>query len=234
MTKTIMILAIAAAFVAGSIATGTIAYAGGDDDDGGVLQTLLCPAGKALTGIVSGGGDDDDGGGILDLICEAQIEGPQGPAGADGMDGAPGADGNDGAPGADGMDGAAGADGMDGAAGADGMDGAPGADGMDGAKGDKGDKGDTGPVKIYTVKINKNPSGFDDVRIDVKCDSGDIATGGGGAGFSNNLADSNPTPVSDGSTPTGWTATFENIPSAFRNTEHIGFVLCADLPPLRP
>jgi len=42
-----MILAIAAAFVAGSIATGTIAYGGGDDDDGGVLQTLLCPAGKA-------------------------------------------------------------------------------------------------------------------------------------------------------------------------------------------
>jgi len=70
MTKTIWIIAIAAAFVAGSIATGTIAYAGGDDDDdGGVLQTLLCPAGQALTGIVSGGGDDDDGGGIIDILC---------------------------------------------------------------------------------------------------------------------------------------------------------------------
>jgi len=91
-----MILAIAAAFVVGSIATGTMAFAGGDDSDNGVLQTLLCPAGKALTGIVSGGGDDDDGGGILDLICNAQIEGPQGPPGADGMDGAPGMDGADG------------------------------------------------------------------------------------------------------------------------------------------
>ena len=72
MTKTIMALAIAFALVIGTIGTATIAYAGGDDD-GGVLQTLLCPAGKALTGIVSGGGDDDDGGGILDLICDADI-----------------------------------------------------------------------------------------------------------------------------------------------------------------
>jgi len=67
-----MALAIAFALVIGTIGTATIAYAGGDDD-GGVLQTLLCPAGKALTGIVSGGGDDDDGGGILDLICDADI-----------------------------------------------------------------------------------------------------------------------------------------------------------------
>jgi len=69
-----MALAIAFALVIGTIGTATIAYAGDDDDDGGVLQTLLCPAGKALTGIVSGGGDDDDdGGGILDLICDADI-----------------------------------------------------------------------------------------------------------------------------------------------------------------
>ena len=33
MTKTIIILAIAAAFVAGTIGTGTIAYAGDDSDD---------------------------------------------------------------------------------------------------------------------------------------------------------------------------------------------------------
>jgi len=50
-----MILAITAAFVAGSIGTGTIAYAGDDDD----ASSLLCDAGKALTGIVFG--DDDDG-----------------------------------------------------------------------------------------------------------------------------------------------------------------------------
>ena len=68
MTKTIMILAIAAAFVVGSIATGTIAFADVDDDGGGI-QELVCDAGKAMTGIVSGGGDDDDGGGIIDILC---------------------------------------------------------------------------------------------------------------------------------------------------------------------
>ncbi len=42
MTKTIMILAIAAAFVAGSIGTGTIAYAGDDDgEDDGEDEPLL-------------------------------------------------------------------------------------------------------------------------------------------------------------------------------------------------
>ena len=94
MTKTIWIIAIAAAFVVGSIATGTIAFA--DDDDESVIQTLVCDAGKAMTGIVSGGGDDDDGGGILELICETQLEGPQGPPGNDGADGDNGMDGADG------------------------------------------------------------------------------------------------------------------------------------------
>jgi len=61
MTKTIMILAIAAAFVAGSIATGTIAYAGDDDDE---LSQLLCDAGKVVTGLVF---EDDDE--ITDILC---------------------------------------------------------------------------------------------------------------------------------------------------------------------
>jgi len=181
MTKTIMILAIAAAFVVGSIGTGTIAYAGDDDDDEGVLQTLLCPAGKALTGIVSGGGDDDDGGGILDLICNAQIEGPQGPPGADGNDGAPGADGNDGAPGADGNDGAPGANGNDGAPGADGNDGAPGADGNDGAPGADGNDGAPG-LSGYeivstssTVTISTGTTTF----LSVTCPIGKEVLGGG-------------------------------------------------------
>ena len=80
-----MILAIAAAFVAGSIATGTIVFAD-DDDDGG---SLLCDAGKAMTGILF---DDDD---ITGILCGAQLQGPEGPPGADGADGAPGADGTD-------------------------------------------------------------------------------------------------------------------------------------------
>jgi len=61
MTKTILILAIVAAFVAGSIATGTLAFAGGDDDDD--LSQLACEAGKVMTGILF---EEDD---INDILC---------------------------------------------------------------------------------------------------------------------------------------------------------------------
>ena len=87
-----MILAIAAAFVAGSIATGTIAFAG-DDGDGRVgahshfeLQSQI---------------DDLDV--QVDLI--ELIPGPQGP---EGDDGPPGPAGDDGADGDDGAQGPAG------------------------------------------------------------------------------------------------------------------------------
>jgi len=64
MTKIILVLAITAAFVAGSIATGTLAFAGGDDDD--ELSQLACEAGKVMTGILF---EEDDE--ILDVICGA-------------------------------------------------------------------------------------------------------------------------------------------------------------------
>jgi len=102
MDKTILTLVVVAAFVVGSIATGTIAYAGGGDDGG--IQELFCDAGKAMTGIVTGSGDDDDDDGVIDLICEAQIEGPPGTPGADGVDGTPGATGMTGMTGMDGED----------------------------------------------------------------------------------------------------------------------------------
>jgi len=131
MTKTIMILAIAVAFVAGSIGTGTVAFAGSDDDE---LSQLACEVGKAMTGILF---EDDDE--ITDILCGAQLQGPPGPPGNDGMDGAQGPPGNDG------MDGAQGPPGNDGM---DGAQGPPGNDGMDGADGAKGDKGDPGITKI--------------------------------------------------------------------------------------
>jgi len=84
MTKTILILAIAVAFVAGSITTGTITFADDDDD----LSQLVCQAGTAMTGILF---EDDDE--ITDILCGAQLQGPQGeqgPAGDDGADGATG------------------------------------------------------------------------------------------------------------------------------------------------
>jgi len=53
-------MAVIAAFVAGSIATGTLAFAGDDDE----LSSLLCPVGEAMTGILF---EDDDE--ILDVFC---------------------------------------------------------------------------------------------------------------------------------------------------------------------
>ena len=94
MNKIMLGAIIAAAFIAGTIATGTIAYAKPpsgqkdvnqfeiifdliedlqmqiDDLHGGDPITLGCPAGSSMTGIVT------DGGGITELICEAQVEVP--------------------------------------------------------------------------------------------------------------------------------------------------------------
>ena len=75
MTNTIFwftMMAIAAVLIAGSLAVSPIAIAGDDDDDdGGGTQTLLCPEGEFMIGIVTDDDDDDDGGGVIDLICEA-------------------------------------------------------------------------------------------------------------------------------------------------------------------
>jgi len=59
--KSIWVLAVVCAFVAGSLVTGVIAFADDDDD----LSQLVCEAGKVMTGILF---EDDDE--ILDVICE--------------------------------------------------------------------------------------------------------------------------------------------------------------------
>jgi len=59
--KSIWVLVIVLAFVAGSFVTGAAVFA--DDDD--ELSSLLCPVGQAMTGILF---EDDDG--ILDVICD--------------------------------------------------------------------------------------------------------------------------------------------------------------------
>jgi len=64
MAKTITIGLVALAFAAGSVLTGTIAFADGDDDD---LTYLLCPISKALTGLIL---EDDDE--IVDVVCGEQ------------------------------------------------------------------------------------------------------------------------------------------------------------------
>jgi len=64
MTKTITIGLVALAFAAGSVLTGTIAFADDDDND---LTYLLCPVSKALTGLILQ--DDDE---IVDVVCGEQ------------------------------------------------------------------------------------------------------------------------------------------------------------------
>jgi len=64
MTKTITIGLVALAFAAGSVLTGTIAFADDDDND---LTYLLCPISKALTGLIL---EDDDE--IVDVVCGEQ------------------------------------------------------------------------------------------------------------------------------------------------------------------
>ena len=95
MNKIMLGAIIAAAFIAGTIATGTIAYAKppsgqqevnqfeiifdliedlqmqiDDLNDDGEPITINCPPGSVQTGIIM------DGGGITELICETHIEGP--------------------------------------------------------------------------------------------------------------------------------------------------------------
>lgn len=68
------------------------------------------------------------------------------------------------------------------------------------------------------------------------CDPGDIATGGGGSSVGGalgiRLLQSSPTPPRNDVIPTGWLVTYENS-AAFSRDVYV-FVICLDLPPLRP
>jgi len=66
--KGIWVLALVCAFVAGSIMTGTIAFAHDDDD----LNSLLCPIGQVMTGILF---EDEDE--ILEVICNNGAGSPE-------------------------------------------------------------------------------------------------------------------------------------------------------------
>ena len=128
--KTITIGLVALAFVAGSIMTGTIAFADEDGYSGDLLGLIM----ELETQIIS----------IQTEILQLELhEGPQGPAGP------------------------------------------PGTNGMNGADGAKGDKGDVGPsgssyVAFNSRSVSVDASGAFGAFISVKCNTGDIATGGGG------------------------------------------------------
>ena len=119
--------------------------------------------------------------------------GPEGPAGAQGDPGPQGDPGAKGDPGASGPQGPAGADGADGTPGADG---APGATNV-----------------VIRHSADTNVQGSTTATASVDCLAGERAVGGGGtnggvAGV--HLKQSSPTPATQGGTPTGWAATYEN------------------------
>ena len=92
-----------------------------------------------------------------------------------------------------------------------------------------------GVTSYYSVLVKQVPSAST-VTIRPFCDSGDLATGGGSEAISGNVADLErnlPNPTADGANPAGWIVKFANIPSAAQNTQHSGYVICADFPPLR-
>jgi len=109
MTKTIMILVIAATFVAGTITTSALIYA----DGGPGLGIHACVSNSGSLRLVA---DFETCKKSEDPI-HWSILGPVGPTGADGADGATGPTGADGADGATGPTGADGADGATGPAG---------------------------------------------------------------------------------------------------------------------
>jgi len=151
MTKTIMILAIVAAFVVGTITTATVVSA---QDDTIIACVNNNSQGKDLRIV-----DSADDCRKNETPLQWNTEGPagaDGAPGANGEDGAPGANGEDGAPGANGADGEDGAPGANGADGEDGAPGANGADGEDGAPGANGADGEDGaPGADGTTDWNK-------------------------------------------------------------------------------
>ena len=137
---------------------------------------------------------------LLGQIGPVGPAGPEGPAGAAGAEGPRGETGAQGEAGATGGTGPAGPQGPAGPAGEDGVDGADGANGA------------TNVVIRHSSDVNIQHSTV--VTTSVDCNGGERAVGGGGtnngtAGI--HLKQSNPTPATQGATPTGWSVTYENL-----------------------
>ena len=134
--------------------------------------------------------------------------GPVGPQGAEGTAG---------------PEGPRGAEGPRGETGATGPQGPPGEDGADGAQ---GPAGATNVVIRHSSDTNVQPGTTATVTVD--CNPGERAIGGGGtngAAAAVHLKQSNPTPATQGGSPTGWAATYENTsasPAGIR-----AWVICA-------
>lgn len=124
---------------------------------------------------------------------------------------------------AQGPKGATGAMGPTGAMGAPGATGAPGAQGVTGPRGPAGATNVVERDNSGTIPANGNL-----FNIQVNCNPGEVATGGGAFDGGNSgiyLYQSGPSPIINGSTPNGWVAAFHNT-TATAGTGFV-FVICA-------
>ena len=112
--------------------------------------------------------------------------------------------------------------GATGATGPAGPQGPPGPPGSTGATGATGQTGPAGPSYAADATVVSQVGPLDNgaaVAITATCPTGDVATGGGGligtgGGLGLVLSESEPTPTTNGATPTGWIITGENTSGA--------------------
>ena len=114
-----------------------------------------------------------------------------------------------------------GAEGPQGEQGPQGEPGVAGAPGPKGDQGPKGDKGDPG-VALYFYEVSE--SGID--QVTAWCDSGDVATGGGGVNDAFDGRALNSSPVLNSSRH-GWTVSFTDIAPKARGPL-TAYAVCAD------
>jgi len=216
MTKTITILAIAVAFVASSIITGTIVTAESETITACVNNKSQ---GKDLRIV-----DSPDDCRNNESVLQWNEQGPQGDPGP------PGANGEDGTNGTNGEDGADGTNGTNGEDGADGTNGEDGADGTNGTNGEDGAPGLSGYEIVSTsstVTISTGTTTF----LSVTCPSGKEVLGGGyqigslSTGEASTLFITENHPLGDSIWIVGIVKTVGTIPATFT---YLVFAQCAN------
>lgn len=115
--------------------------------------------------------------------------------------------------------------------GARGPQGAQGAQGAQGTQGLPGNPGTPGAAGATDVVVRQGPiatiAAGTSQFLDVSCQSGERATGGGGSNNGNGvfLKQSYPEPLNDGAEPTGWEVAYQNTSAT--NYQGYAWVVCA-------
>jgi hypothetical protein len=150
--------------------------------------------------------------------------GNTGPTGETGPTGNTGPTGGTGPQGATGLGGPKGDTGLTGATGNDGPTGATGSQGGTGATGPAGATGSVGSLTFYVNEADQDVSALSDGNVSVHCNTGDVATGGGGQTGSDAAPLGDVKPIDASPSPTGWQA--EDYNGALGTRTLRVFVVC--------